>query len=62
MMSNAQLTRIPSIELQLFRWISLVDAAGVPDCAELKQPAPESGSSTRDSNWPGVAILSRCRP
>lgn len=37
MMSNAQLNRIPSIELQLFKWISLVDAAEIPDCVELKR-------------------------
>ncbi|APO88855.1 hypothetical protein QYG06_20825 [Xanthomonas euvesicatoria] len=37
MMSNAQLNRIPSIELQLFKWISLVDTAEIPDCVELKR-------------------------
>jgi len=37
MMSNAQLNRIPSIELQLFKWISLVGAAEIPDCVELKR-------------------------
>lgn len=37
MMSNAQLNRIPSIELQLFKWISLVEADEIPDCVELKR-------------------------
>ena len=37
MMSNAQLNQIPSIELQLFKWISLVDIAAIPDCVELKR-------------------------
>lgn len=31
MMSNAQLNRLPSIELQLFKWISLVEADQIPD-------------------------------
>ena len=37
MMSNAQLNRIPSVELQLFKWISLVEAGEIPDCVELKR-------------------------
>ncbi|MCT4520792.1 MULTISPECIES: hypothetical protein [Gammaproteobacteria] len=36
MMSNAQVNRIPSVELQLFKWITLVDAVETPDCVELE--------------------------
>jgi len=37
MMSNSQLKKkkVPSVELQLLKWISLVDAAVIPDCVYL---------------------------
>lgn len=31
------MNRIPSIELQLFKWISLVEAGEIPDYVELKR-------------------------
>lgn len=37
MMKNSQLNRIPSIELQLLKWIALVDAAMIPDCVDLQR-------------------------
>lgn len=37
MMRNAQLNRIPSIELQLLKWIELVDEGNIPDCVNLQR-------------------------
>jgi len=35
MMKNSELNRIPSIELQLLKWLSLVDSNLIPGCVEL---------------------------
>ncbi len=37
MMRNAKLNKIPSVELQLLKWISLVDAGMIPACVDLKR-------------------------
>jgi len=37
MMKISELNRIPSIELQLLKWISLVDSGMAPDCADLRR-------------------------
>lgn len=37
MMENSQLNRIPSIELQLLKWIALVDAAMIPNRVDLQR-------------------------
>ncbi len=37
MMRNAKLNEIPSIELQLLKWIALVDVGMIPDCVDLKR-------------------------
>jgi len=37
MLKNSELNRIPSIELQLLRWFSLVDSNLVQDCVDLKR-------------------------
>lgn len=37
MMTNTQLNRIPSVELQLLTWLRLLEGKGVPQRVDLKR-------------------------